>query len=159
MSQYCTANDIENYYLGKSFNAGDFIESGEVNLMIDQAAAQIDSMIKARYSLPITNASDLLILKTINEKMVVGDIDDIFREKNSDGEFERGRNTKKEAMEWLKKISCGEMLLNSTQVTSGIKFNQTDSDGNTVTKKFKDSDIEPSLDVLDRERRSVVRFS
>jgi hypothetical protein len=142
MSVYCTVEDLESYFLNKSFNCGDYLTNGKADGFILCDAAIIDAALKTRYSLPITNTNDLMILKSINERMVVGTIDDIFREKNADGQFERGRNTRKEALDMLKQIKDGDMVLESTGNTSAIKFNTTDSDGNEVLPRFKDSHID-----------------
>lgn len=140
--QYCTTQDIESYFLNKSFKCGDYLSNGKADGFILADAAIINSVLRVRYSLPITNTEDLLILKSINEKMVVGTIDDIFREKTEDGQFERGRNTRKEALEMLKQIKEGSLVLNGSSNTSTIKFNTVNSDGNTVAKRFKDSNID-----------------
>ena len=141
MSVYCTVEDLEGYFLNKSFKCGDYLTNGKAESFIVSDAALIDAILKTRHSLPITNTNDLIILKTINEKMVVGTIDDIFREKNTDGQFERGRNTRKEALDLLKQIKDGDLILETTGNTSVMKFNNINSDGDEVTPKFKDSNI------------------
>lgn len=139
---YCSVQDIEGYYLGKSFECGDYLTNGEADGFILSDAAIINATLKVKYTLPITNTNDLLILKSINEKMVVGTIDDVFREKKQDGTFDRGHNTRKEALEMLKLIRKGELILESAEGTSPIKFNKIDSDGETVEPRFKDSNID-----------------
>ena len=141
MNAYCSVQDLESYFLNKEFKCGDYLTNGKAESFIYSDAAIIDAVIKSRYSLPITDTNDLVILKTINEKMVVGTIDDIFREKNAEGQFERGRNTRKEALDMLKQIKDGELVLNGTGSTSVIKFNNIDSDGNEVLPRFKNSNI------------------
>lgn len=141
MSVYCTVEDLESYYLNKEFKCGDYLTNGKADGFILDDGALIDAIIKARYSLPVTNTNDLMILKSINTKMVVGTIDDIFREKNADGQFERGRNTRKEALDLLKQIKEGDLVLDGNENTSVIKFNDVNSDGDEVTPKFKDSNI------------------
>lgn len=139
---YCTVQDIEDYFLNKSFKCGDYLTNGRADGFIIADAAIINASLRARYTLPITSADDLVILKIINEKMAVGTIDDIFREKSDDGSFERGRNTRKEALEMLKQIKEGTMILESAGKTSTIKFNKTNSDENEVAPRFKDSNID-----------------
>jgi len=157
--QYCTVSDVEGYYLNKVFRCDDYLKNAEIISFIIQDAAVIDSVLLTKYSLPITNQSDLLILKMINEKMVVGTIDDILREKTEDGKFNRQRDTRKEALDWLKKIQKGEMILNSAEKKSALVFNKLDGDGNEVEKRFKDKNIEPNNEVLDRERRTIIRVT
>lgn len=139
---YCTVQDLEGYFLNKSFKCGDYLTNGKAEGFIIADAAIIDASLRVRYTLPITNVNDLQILKSINEKMAVGTIDDIFREKGDDGTFERGRNTRKEALDMLKQIKEGDLILESTGNTSPIKFNNTNSDEKEVVPRFKDSNID-----------------
>ena len=141
MTTYCAVQDLESYFLGKSFECDDYLTNGKANGFILVDAAIINATLKVRYTLPITNTNDLLILKSINEKMVVGTIDDIFRERNEDGKFDRGRNTRKEALDMLKLIRNGDLILESSGATPPIKFNKLDSAGDTVKPRFKDSNI------------------
>lgn len=151
---YCTVQDLEKYFLNKNFNPGDYLSTGKAEALIEEDATLIDSILRTKYVLPVTNTEDLIILKVINEKLVVGTIDDIFREKTADGKFERGRDTRKDAMAQLKQIREGDLILNSTRRKSVMKFNNIDSDGNVVEKRFKTSNIEPSGALfVDREHR------
>lgn len=156
---YCTVTDVKGYYLNKEFKCDDYLNNEEIEVHIVQDAAIIDAVLKTRYSLPITDQSDLRILKMINEKMVVGTIDDVFRERTEDDRFDRFRKTRKEALDWLKQIKKGELILDGTEKPSLLKFNNKDSDGNTVEKRFKDSNIEPTSEFRDRESQSVIRIT
>jgi hypothetical protein len=138
---YCDVQDLESYFLNRSFKCGDYLTNGKASAFILADTAIINASLRNKYTLPITNQDDLLLLKTINEWMVVGTIDDIFREKNDDGSFERGRNTRKTALDMLKDIREGKILLNSTSITSIIKFNNVNSDGDVVEHRFKESEI------------------
>lgn len=159
MKGYCSTEDIEAYYMNKTFRTGDYINDIKVKNFIGEDARIIDAALQTRYSLPISNGDDLLLLKSINAKMVVGTIDDITREKNAEGRFERGRNTRKEALDMLEQIKNGEILLSTTEEESLIKFNSVDSEGNTVEKRFKDSNIEPNGGIVNRENRTIIRES
>lgn len=141
---YCTTQDLETYYLNKSFKCGDYLTSGKAESFIQDDYALINSALKVRYSLPITDTNDLIILRMINAKMVVGTIDDIFREKTDDGRFDRGRDTRKEALLFLTQIKNGDLILDGSGITSVMKFNNKDTYGNTVHKRFKDANIEPN---------------
>ncbi len=156
---YCTVQDVEAYYLSKSFKCGDYIEPEEIDSFIIQDATLINARIKKKVSLPITDDNDLLLLKIINEKMVVGTIDGIVREKGKDQKFDRQRNCRKEALELLNMIIKGEIELDGTEKTSVIKFNNVDSDGNVVEKRWKEGDIEPTHDIIDRETRTIQRIT
>ncbi len=160
---YCDVQDIEAYYLGKSFECDDYLKNIEVSMLISQDAALIDAFIRVKYTLPLIQTNDLQILKMINELLVVGRIDDIFREKSDDtsdvNKFDRRRNARKEGMDLLKQVRDGDILLNTGQGASVIKFNNINSDGEEVTKRFKDSNIEPNIFTIDRENRTVTRVS
>lgn len=138
---YCTVEDLESYYLNKAFKCGDYLTNGKADGFILSDAAIIDAALRTRYSLPITNTNDLLILKSINERMVVGTIDDIFRERTEDGSFERGRNTRKDALDMLKQIKEGDIILEGSSKSSVMKFNNVNSNGDTVEQRFKESEI------------------
>jgi hypothetical protein len=139
---YCTKDDVEAYYLNKTFDTGDYLNTTKANAFIASDYALINAAIRTRYTLPITDAEDLELLKLINAEMVVGTIDDIFREKSEDGTFDRGRNTRKEALGLLKQIKEGDMVLNSANKTSVIKFNTVRSDGEVVEPRFTDKNID-----------------
>lgn len=158
MTPYCTVPDVERYFLNKTFNCSDYLSNSEIQSFILQDAAIIDATIQTRYSLPITGKQDLLILQMLNEKMVVGTVDDIFREKTEDGKYNRQRNTRKEALDWLKKIQDGSFLLNNSEKDSVIFFNKNDNEGDEVTKRFKDRDTEPTQSTRTLETRSIVRL-
>jgi phage gp36-like protein len=154
---YCDISDIEAYYLNKTFKCDDYVSNKDVETFIVQDGALINALLRSKYTLPFTNNDDLLILKMLNEKMVVGTIDDIIREKTEAGDFDRTRGMRKEALDWLKKISEGELTLQALMSSSSVlKFNNVDSDGNEVTKRFKNSNIEPGFTVVDRERRTTI---
>ncbi len=156
---YCTVADIKGYYLNKQFKCDDYLDNEEINVHIAQDAALINAVLKTRYTLPITDQSDLRILKMINEKMVVGTIDDVFRERTEDDKFDRFRKTRKEALDWLKQIREGTLILDGNEKDSVLKFNNKDSDGNTVEKRFKDANIEPTNETRNRERKTVIRVT
>lgn len=153
---YCSVQNVEAYFLGKKFGCDDYLTHDEVQEFIRQESLTLDIQIKTRYSLPITNTNDLVILKMIVEKLVSGTVDDIMREKDKDAKFERTRNLRKEAKGMIDMIMKGQLLLNTSRKNSVIKFNKTDSEGNTVEKRFKDSNVEPKIEVLDRERRTII---
>lgn len=139
---YCTVGNVKSYFLGKTFLSTDYVTEDNVNDFISDDASMIDASVRVKYPLPITNADDLRILKQINTKMVVGTIDEIFREKTADGELDRTRGLRKEALDMLRQIRDGEIILNGSQNSSLIKFNSTRSDGESVVTRFKDENID-----------------
>ena len=142
--QYAQVQDLEDYFLGKTFKCGDWLTNGKANNLLIADASLINAALRVRYSLPIRETEDLILLKMFNVMLTVGTIDDVFREKTEDGRFERGRNTRKEALDWLKQVKEGDVQLLSAQGDSPIKFNSLNSDGDEIEPKFKDSNIEPT---------------
>ena len=156
---YCAVTDVEAYYNGVDFDSTTYVTETEVTAFITQETSFIDANLKRKYSLPISDSDDLNILKLICAKLVVGTIDEIIREKSPVEGQERGRNYRKEALNLLKDVSTGKLILNQTEKSSCIKFNNTDSEGNTVEKKFKVADITSSGEALNRENRTIIRVS
>ena len=157
---YCDVTDIEAYYNNVEFDCSDsYISNSEIISFIRQETAFINANLRKKYSLPLTDTDDQLLAKMVCEKLVVGTIDEIIREKSPIEGQERGRNYRKEGLDLLKQLSKGEITLNQTETTSCIKFNNTDSEGNIVEKQFKVADITSSGEALDRENRTIVRAS
>lgn len=154
---YCTPQNVEAYYLGKDFKCEDYVTGQEIEGFILTETARINAALRAKYSLPITDADDLKILQMICEKLIVGTVDGIFREKKISDDFDRTRNLKKEANDLLKEIKNGDLILNSSTLTSPMVFNNIDSGGNEVTKRYTDELIEPKTSQFpDRERKTTI---
>lgn len=157
---YCTVQDVESYFYNRTFGceAGAYLTVDKVRGFIINEAAFIDAKIGVLYTLPITITRNLVILKMINEKLVVGTIDDIDRQRTDDGKFDRSRNMRKEALDLLQQIIDGEIILNSEDGSPSavLKFNNIDSRGNEVVKRFSNSNIEPTTVVCDREHHRSV---
>lgn len=139
---YCTTQDIESYFLGTNFRCGDYLTNGKAYGFIAADSALIDASLRVHYSLPITNTSDLILLKTINEMLTVGTIDDIFQSRDAKGNVVRGRDLRKTGLAMLEDIKNGKMLLSTSQKDSIIKFNTIRTDGEEVLKRFRDEYID-----------------
>jgi|GEM_PF-3054647 len=156
---YCSVQDVEGYYQNKEFDCTSYLSTDEILAHIVTQSVLIDMTIRKKYTLPIAadERDDLIFLKMINEWLVVGIVDDIIREKDPSQTLERSRDYGKDALEWLKKITDGDIILNSSEKESAIKFNNTDSEGNAVTKPFKVSDILGVGCVVNKENRTCNR--
>jgi hypothetical protein len=150
--------DVESYFYGKSFDCDGWLTSSEVDSFIATQAQYINIIIKSKYTLPISNQDDLQFLKLINEQLVVGTIDEMDRVSGEKTEFVKTRNLIKRANDILDRLRSGEMRLNSSSNGSNIKFNNTDSDGNAVKKRFKESNVlAPNEDgLVSRETRTII---
>lgn len=156
--KYCDVTDVEAYFYGKKFDCDGWLTTQEVDNFISTQAQVINTYLRSKYTLPLTNSNDLLFMKLINEYLVVAIIDgmDRIEQKAGDTTFIRPRNLGKKAEDWLAMIKCGKMRLESSGKGSNIKFNVTDSEGNTVEKRFKDAFTQPVTEILDRESRNYV---
>ncbi|MCA9405055.1 MAG: DUF1320 family protein [Candidatus Omnitrophica bacterium] len=153
---YCDEHDVETYFYGRTFDCEGWLTSQEVASLIASEAQYIDMMLRCKYTLPITNNDDIQFLKMVNERLVVGIIDEMDRVVDQEGNLSRSRNFRKEAMGWLEALKSGKMRLASSSKGSNIKFNSIDSQGNTVEKRYKDAFAQPASTILDRERRTIV---
>lgn len=118
MSAYTTYTDVQNYFMGLDFTDSDYLKDATVATWIDEFSTKIDITIGRRYSLPISNSIDLVYLKQLCERLVVGQIDDLLRN-NSDlevnkKEFLRKRNYTKKAESELERLFSGMIQLNSS---------------------------------------------
>ena len=156
---YCTVQDIEGYYQAKTFDCDSYVDTQEMDSHIKTQSVLINMVIKKKYTLPITDTDDQIFLKMLNEYLVIGIIDDIIREKDPTGTLERSRDYGKEGKSYLKMLAKGELVLDSSEKASVIKFNNVDSNGNDVEKEYKISDIEPIIRAYDRERHTVTRVT
>lgn len=110
---YTTPKAIQSYYLGIDFEKSDYMTKSEIRNWIAEFSVKVDSSIRRIYSLPVSNANDLVILKMITEKFVVGKIDGIMRVSTTDEDkkYLRNRNCTKEANDLLQSLMNGSVQL------------------------------------------------
>jgi hypothetical protein len=133
MPAYTTFKNIESYYMGLDFSASDIITTAKVKGWISDHSVQLDSIIRRRYNLPIVNTNDLILLKLITEKMVVGKIDTILRLSSNEEEqkYVRNRNYEVEAKNMLQDLIDGKTTLETAQkCLSPIKYQKGNYCGN-----------------------------
>lgn len=63
---YCLNTDVQAEFKNLNYVSSGGITSGEVDTWIGETDAYINARISLKYSTPITNATDLLIMKTIS---------------------------------------------------------------------------------------------
>lgn len=144
---YATTDNVQAQYMGIDFSVtGAKITAAEVQSMIDDYSALIDARIGTLYHLPITNTSDLRLLKLVCIKLVVCDIDGIIREKLPDKKLARKRDVCTEASDLLHDLTSGKLNLNSTKIQGSVsgQFGTTDSNGDTTEPFFKRSNADPT---------------
>lgn len=150
MTAYTDIASVESYYMNLDITSGAnaVVTNDEINAWIEQKGAIIDQKLSKVYEVPFTNATDLLIMKQLNDAMVVCDLDRRLRENDEQGKFNFKRNKCKEAEKLFDDILTGNLPLNAPKVgTATAKspndFNDVDSEGNTVEPSFKIADANP----------------
>ena len=129
---YTTAADILEYYNGLAYTdsegSDNNISEADAVQFIDEQTAIIDLTIGKKYTLPITDSSDLIYLKLVCDKLVVCQMDKTLRSyaMDDESEFMRKRNYCKDAKEMIDKILNGEIPLNTDQKSfAALKYNKT----------------------------------
>ena len=129
MSAYTTAPEVQVYYLGVKFeSSSDYLTDTVIDTFITNQSAVMDSVLKKKYELPITDDSDLLVLKYICYKFVFYNIDRILTQNASaeEAEFARSRGYGKQAKDMMQKILDGIIELDSPQKSyKAISYNKT----------------------------------
>ncbi|ACC98503.1 hypothetical protein Emin_0950 [Elusimicrobium minutum Pei191] len=111
---YCTVSDVQAFFQNYQFGADEPVSSVKVNSLMEEWTARIDSVLRMRYVLPITEASDLSLLKQICSKYVAGDIDGIMNDGKSSYMQKpeaRNRDLKDEANTLLEELRMGQISL------------------------------------------------
>lgn len=116
MADYTTPKSVEGYYMGLDFDNSDFITKSQVKSWITEFSTTVDSQLRRKYPLPITNKEDKVILQLLVEKFVVGKVDGIMRVSTTDEDkkYLRNRNMTKDANDMMADILSGKILLNTS---------------------------------------------
>ena len=132
MTDYSTSGDIQKYFLGLEYQDSEGSDTltpeADINQFITEQSAIIDLRIGFKYTLPITDPTDLVYLKLICDKLVVCQIDKQLRTYSTDDEwnFIRRRNYCKEAEAMIKSLIDDDIVLNSPQTGLSLnKYNKT----------------------------------
>lgn len=109
---YCTATDVQDYFLNMVFSETTSITKTKVDNIIAKRSDYIDSVLTSKYTVPLTDTKDLAIIKDICSRLVAGEIDEINNFSTAISvEVKKGRDLKKEALADLDKIISGEIKL------------------------------------------------
>lgn len=141
---YATVSDVSAYYLNKSFTSNTLVTDTEILSMIDQYSAIIDARLSKNFTVPITDSTDLKILKMLCVKLVVCDVDGVFRA--NDKKFDRKRNICKEAETLMEQLLDGTIPLATAQKNARVygEFNNLDSNGDEVSPSCTIEDADPT---------------
>lgn len=122
---YATEAEISSEFKNVEFSATTSVKTAEVTRFLAEASALIDAKVGMRYVTPVTNASDLLILKTICIDIVTARIKRILDVKTGKTETEQGVKGSVEgaALKMLSEISNGNLPLQNSELineSSGV---------------------------------------
>ena len=115
---YTTVADIEAYF-GTTFTVDTSPTMSAIEEWIAQGSAMIDSFLLKKYILPITEASDLLVLKVIANTYVIPTVKECLGKTTalqlSNGTVVQKDVDRREFMGYLKSLACGDLVLQSSQ--------------------------------------------
>lgn len=146
MGAYAAAADVEAEFKSISFSgSGAQVTTTEVNEWIDQAEAEINGRIAARYSVPVSGSESLKILKQITIWLCADRVKDVMEMKKvSTEELKqdvRVPGLYEKAKKMLKDIVSGELLLSDADLANahqGISSFATSLDEPHQFKKGED---------------------
>lgn len=110
---YCTSAQVAEEFNGVSFGASTNPTSTTVDRWIAEADQLIDSKVGLRYTVPITNASDLILIRQISIMLVAARVRRRLNRTGPDGETAKVKvtDTHDQAMKMLDQIVKGLMDL------------------------------------------------
>jgi len=77
---YCIVSDVQSMFKNITFAATDAITDTEVSNWIDEESAILDSLLRARYNIPLTGTNSLEVLKKVCAFIVAGRVDVILNQ-------------------------------------------------------------------------------
>lgn len=138
---YCTEAEVTTEFKDIDFTlTGAAVVTADVTSFIAQAGAEMDSILSARYSVPVTQgASAMLLLKQICIWLVSQRIKDIVEVKNVRDESDQDvkTNVGSTARKMLAKIVSGEMKLIGADLASSAQGVKSYVSANNVDRQFK----------------------
>jgi hypothetical protein len=113
-TRYCVAADVQAYFTSVQFTASTALDTDKLGRLIEDSSAFMDGSLRRVYPLPITNETDLRILKGICARLVAGDVDDILNPIATNGTH-KTRDLKKEGKQMLQEFCDRAALLDNPQ--------------------------------------------
>ena len=114
VTRYCEAEDVQAYFSAVQFNENAAIDAEKLYILIGDASAYIDGQLRRVYKLPVTDETDVCILKGICARLVAGEVDDILNLVANNG-TQKTRNLKQEGKTMLKEFCERSALLSNPQ--------------------------------------------
>lgn len=136
---YATVDEVAGEFKGITFSATSAVSSDRVEAFIAEADAEIDSMLSAKYEVPITGASALLLVRRISLAIVSDRIREIIAAKGGDAKTQQksGESASALARKHLEEFAQGKRrLVDATLISS--------NDG--IESYSSNDDLEPIFD-------------
>lgn len=108
---YCTSANVQSEFKNLVFSATSTVQSAECDDFIAQADARINSILGARYVVPVTGTTALLIVKTFSIRIVTNRIKRILAIRAGLTELETFAEEDTEIEDALKEFASGEATL------------------------------------------------
>lgn len=110
---YCAVADVQSIFKSMTFATDTKVTTTEItNTHIPQADSIIDSHLRKVYSVPLTDATDLVLLKHISMNLTAGIVGEIlFETTNNPNENNPARDRFERGMALLNQIISGEVTL------------------------------------------------
>jgi hypothetical protein len=110
---YSTTDDVKGLFQGISFGSGTKIPSSEVETWIDDADKLIDGYLKGSYSVPVTGAGSLAIVKQISMRLAGHQVERRLTIDSGSSDFDKTRkkDLRAEAMDMLNDIVKKKLVL------------------------------------------------
>lgn len=135
---YTTVADIQAFYIGLTFSTITRPSTAQVSEWIDEASAVIDTYLSTTYVVPITDSTDLLVIKDLCNQYVLNNCNFVLSKNRmgvvNNNEVLPRSLTHKEFFTRIEQICDKYMLTNTTQVAKhevGYSYN---ADNNIVAK-------------------------
>jgi hypothetical protein len=142
MAVYTSIDDIAAFFVGTSFSSTTSPSTHQIDRWIVEAGAWIDNSLIKRYTLPLTNTTDLTILQSIANEYVLSRIEFILGRNRTNVTNKKAviprRPDDSEFFAKLKMIECGDITLQSTR--SAVSSYSYNAENDIVAFTTKDTD-------------------
>ena len=140
-----TAADIQAYFKGLgSFSVSTTPTLAQVENWIDEGTSKIYGILEPMYTVPVTNADDLLILKSIANLYVLDVVRQVLglnpMRQLADGSLIPVQASHKEFYAELDRLRCGVVVLpNTTRKSDSLRIGSYNASNDVVSVASKDT--------------------
>lgn len=136
---YSTRTQVEGEFKSVAFSSTTEPTDTEINRFIEEADAEIDSIIGVKYSTPVTDATGIILLRRISIAIVAERVKEILAVKLGKKELEQqsvGELSATRARSMLDKIAQGKMKLGGAALASSHDGVKSYVSSNSVPHNF-----------------------